>query len=33
MLAEVDDMETERSHAKLNPKGKLKVNLPAVVAA
>lgn len=32
VLAEVDDMETELSHAKLNPKGKLKVNLPAVVA-
>ncbi|RDK00777.1 LysR family transcriptional regulator [Paraburkholderia lacunae] len=32
VLAEVDDMEAELSHAKLNPKGKLKVNLPAVVA-
>src|SRR5260370_10581800 len=32
VLAEVDDMETELSHAKLNPKGKLKVNLPAVVS-
>jgi hypothetical protein len=31
-VAEVDDMESELSHAKLNPKGKLNVNLPAVVA-
>jgi LysR family transcriptional regulator for bpeEF and oprC len=32
VLAEVDDMEAELTHAKLNPKGKLKVNLPALMA-
>lgn len=32
VLAEVDEMEAELTHAKLNPKGRLKVNLPALVA-
>jgi LysR family transcriptional regulator for bpeEF and oprC len=32
VLAEVDEMETELAHAKLRPKGRLKVNLPALVA-
>lgn len=32
VLAEVDDMESELTHAKLNPKGTLKVNLPALMA-
>ncbi|MGN6319087.1 LysR family transcriptional regulator [Trinickia sp.] len=32
VLAEVDEMEAELTHAKLNPKGRLKVNLPALIA-
>src|SRR5690348_3313341 len=32
VLAEVDEMEAELTHAKLNPKGRLKVNLPSLVA-
>jgi LysR family transcriptional regulator for bpeEF and oprC len=32
VLAEVEDMEAELTHVKHNPKGKLKVNLPALVA-
>jgi LysR family transcriptional regulator for bpeEF and oprC len=32
VLAEVDEMEAELTHAKLSPKGRLKVNLPALVA-
>ncbi|WP_206952186.1 LysR family transcriptional regulator [Trinickia acidisoli] len=32
VLAEVDEMEAELTHAKLNPKGRLKVNLPVLVA-
>lgn len=32
VLAEVDEMEAELTHAKLNPQGKIKVNLPSLVA-
>jgi LysR family transcriptional regulator for bpeEF and oprC len=32
VLAEVDEMEAELTHAKLNPKGKVKVNLPSLIA-
>lgn len=32
VLAEVEEMEAELTHAKLNPKGRLKVNLPALIA-
>lgn len=32
VLAEVDEMEAELTHAKLSPKGKLKVNLPSLIA-
>lgn len=32
VLTEVDEMEAELTHAKLSPKGRLKVNLPALVA-
>ncbi len=32
VLAEVDEMEAELTHAKLSPKGRLKVNLPSLVA-
>lgn len=32
VLADVDEMEAELTHAKLSPKGKLKVNLPSLVA-
>jgi LysR family transcriptional regulator for bpeEF and oprC len=32
VLAEVDDMEAELTHAKLNPQGRIKVNLPSLLA-
>jgi LysR family transcriptional regulator, regulator for bpeEF and oprC len=32
VLADVDEMEAELTHAKLNPKGKVKVNLPSLIA-
>ncbi|HEV3106240.1 MAG TPA: LysR family transcriptional regulator [Trinickia sp.] len=32
VLSDVDEMEAELTHAKLSPKGKLKVNLPALIA-
>lgn len=32
VLAEVEEMEAELTHAKLNPKGRLKVNLPSLIA-
>ncbi|WP_114811330.1 LysR family transcriptional regulator [Paraburkholderia kururiensis] len=32
VLAEVDEMESELTHARLSPKGKIKVNMPALIA-
>jgi LysR family transcriptional regulator, regulator for bpeEF and oprC len=32
VLADVEDMETELAHAKLNPTGTVKVNLPSLIA-
>jgi LysR family transcriptional regulator for bpeEF and oprC len=32
VLAEVDEMEAELTHAKLSPKGRLKVNMPSLIA-
>lgn len=32
VLAEVEEMEAELTHAKLNPQGKIKVNLPSLIA-